>query len=99
MAAAEVAARLVHRLMRELLRRLGKLEEAIMPAPCICARLRGWIRLANHYGELEPDRSPEPPPINCPLHGEVHARQIVIQAIKADPINGGPAAGYKEYQA
>jgi hypothetical protein len=42
-------------------------------------------------GELEPDRFPEPAPINCLIHGEMRGHQFIRQIVEADPIKGGPA--------
>lgn len=84
--------------MRDLLRRLDKLEQQVTPTACECAKRPAWVRYANHFGELLPDTRPQPEPITCPVHGVVAADQRIVQYVSADPVNGGIAPGFKGYQ-
>ena len=68
--------------MRDLMRRLERLEEQVAPTVCACKSRPGWVRSMDERGEFEPDFYPEPAPIFCDVHGEVRALQIVLVGIE-----------------
>jgi len=67
-----------------LLRRVEKLETALVPSACTCPRLAIRCVQGGEGVFMCTEAGPVPPPV-CPVHGESPLREFIISGLEPSP--------------